>query len=47
MGPILNFFRSNLTDMWMRLFNLAKYKIPKEGEDLSFEVGYDAPPVSV
>ena len=44
---MLNFFRSSLFGMWARLFKLPKDKIPKEGEDLGFEVGYDAPSVSV
>jgi hypothetical protein len=38
-GPVLNFFRSSLAGMWTRHFKLSKDKIPKEGEDLGFEVG--------
>ena len=45
--PSLNFFRPTLAGMWTWPFKLAKDKIPKEGEDLSFEVGYEAPPISI
>jgi len=45
-GPVLRFFCSTLAGMWTRLLKLAKDKIPKEGEDLGFEVGYGAPSVS-
>ena len=47
MGPILRFFNTTLAGMWTRLLKLARDKIPKEAEDLGFEVGYEAPPVSV
>ena len=43
MGPVTTFFRSTLAAMWTRLLKLAKDKIPKEGEDLGFEDGQDAP----
>jgi hypothetical protein len=46
-GAMVNFFHSSLAGMWTRLFKLSKDKIPKEGEDLGFEVSYDAPQVSI
>lgn len=46
-GPVLHFFHTTLDNMWTRLFKLSKDKIPKEGENLGFVVGYGAPPVSV
>ena len=46
-GPILSFFRSSLAGMWTRLFKLAKDKIPEEGKDHGFKVGYTATPISV
>ena len=46
-SPLTAFFRSTLDDMWTKLMKLAKDKIPKEGVELSFEDGHDAPIVSV
>ena len=43
MAPLTAFFHSTLADMWTRLLKLPKDNIPKEGKDLGFEDGYEAP----